>query len=89
MQTYKFMIRKIKNIMLLLIGCFFVVFGIISLVLPVFPGFVLLFIGLTICARASVRVKNSKLMIDSLSFVNGKINEIKDRINWKKINRLF
>ena len=48
----------IKRILILALGWFFIILGIIGLFLPILQGILFLFIGLIILSRASKTVKN-------------------------------
>lgn len=48
----------IKRILILALGWFFIIFGIIGLFLPVLQGILFLLIGLVILSRASKTVRN-------------------------------
>ncbi|OGF27630.1 hypothetical protein A2331_04425 [Candidatus Falkowbacteria bacterium RIFOXYB2_FULL_34_18] len=83
------MIKKVGKILLIILGFVFIVFGAISLLLPFSPGFLFLFLGITLAAKGSGRIRNSKSTSLLFGFVNSKINILKEKINWNKLDRLL
>jgi uncharacterized membrane protein YbaN (DUF454 family) len=59
-------IRNIKKAMLLSLGIFLVLVGIIGLVLPILPGYIFIFAGITFCAKSSNRIKK-KFKLDNIN----------------------
>lgn len=75
-RFYKHM-TYIKKTLLLINGLVFIVIGIISLVLPVFPGVLFLFIGITSSAKGSRRIGNNATVKRIISTIDIKIQKMK------------
>lgn len=80
MDIYDKVIEVFKKMLLLGVGFSLLIVGLAGLVLPFLPGIVLVFIGLTFCAKGSASIAKSEFVIKSLKFLGHKVHGTKDLI---------
>jgi len=71
-------VLTIKKTTLLMLSLILIIFGIISLILPLSPGLVFIILGLSLAAKTSLTVRDHHLVNKILTFFRSKLEMVKE-----------